>query len=49
MLDCREAIDIPRLLLDGLLSDRQDEILRRVDEEYVDKTIDLFRDFFQEE
>lgn len=49
MLDCREAIDIPRLLLEGLLSDRQDEILRRVDEEYVDKTIDLFRDFFQEE
>lgn len=49
MLDCREAIDISRLLLEGLLSDRQDEILRRVDEEYVDKTIDLFRDFFQEE
>lgn len=49
MLDCREAIDIPRLLLEGLLSDRQDEILRRVDEEYTDKTIDLFRDFFQEE
>lgn len=49
MLDCREAVDIPRLLLEGLLSDRQDEILRRVDEEYTDKTIDLFRDFFQEE
>lgn len=37
------------MLLEGLLSDRQDEILRRVDEEYTDKTIDLFRDFFQEE
>ena len=49
LLDCREAIDIPRLLLEGLLSDRQDEILNRVDEEYIDKTIDLFRDFFQEE
>lgn len=49
MLDCREAIDIPRLLLEGLLSDRQDEILKRVDEKYTDKTIDLFRDFFQEE
>ena len=49
MLDCQEVIDIPRLLLEGLLSDRQDEILRRVDEEYTDKTIDLFRDFFQEE
>ena len=49
LLDCREAIDIPRLLLEKLLSERQDEILRRVDEEYTDKTIDLFRDFFQEE
>lgn len=42
-------IDIPRLLLEGLLSDRQDEILKRVDEEYKDKSVDLFRDFFQEE
>lgn len=49
LLDCREVIDIPRLLLEELLSERQDEILRRVDEEYTDKTIDLFRDFFQEE
>lgn len=49
LLSCREAIDIPRLLLEGLLSDRQDEILKRVDEEYKDKSVDLFRDFFQEE
>ena len=49
LLDCREVIDIPRLLLEGLLSDRQDEILKRVDEEYKDKSVDLFRDFFQEE
>lgn len=49
LLSCREAIDIPRLLLEGLLSDRQDEILKRVDEEYKDKLVDLFRDFFQEE
>ena len=48
-MDCREAIDIHRLLLEGLLSDRQDEILKRVDEEYKDKSVDLFRDFFQEE
>lgn len=48
-MDCREAIDIPRLLLEGLLSDRQDEIVNRVDEEYKDKSVDLFRDFFQEE
>lgn len=37
------------MLLEELLSERQDEILRRVDKEYTDKTIDLFRDFFQEE
>ena len=49
LLDCREVIDIPRLLLEKLLSEQQDETLRRVDEEYIDKTIDLFRDFFQEE
>lgn len=49
LLDCREAFDIPRLLLKELLSERQNEILRRVDEKYIDKTIDLFRDFFQEE
>lgn len=49
LLSCREAIDIPRLLLEGLLSDLQDEILKRVDEEYKDKSVDLFRDFFQEE
>lgn len=48
-MDCREAIDIPRLLLEGLLSDRHDEILKRVDEAYKDKSVDLFRDFFQEE
>ena len=48
-MDCREAIDIPRLLLEGLLSDRQDEIVNRVNEEYKDKSVDLFRDFFQEE
>lgn len=49
LLNCREAIDIPRLLLEELLSDRQGEILQQVNEKYADKTIDLFRDFFQEE
>ena len=37
------------MLLEELLSERQSEILQQVDSEYVDKSVDLFRDFFQEE
>lgn len=49
MLDCREAIDIPRLLLEQLLSSRQHELLTAIDARYSDKSVDLFRDFFQDE
>lgn len=49
MLECREAIDIPRLLLDGLLSEKQTELLEAINSHYGDKSVDQFRDFFQEE
>lgn len=49
LLDCREVFEVPEKMLDYLLSDKQTEFLSNINALYGDKSVDQFRDFFQEE
>ena len=49
-LKCREVFEIPTRLLEALLIDEErNELLSKLDMLYTDKSVDMFRDFFQEE
>lgn len=50
ILKCRETFEISTRLLEALLIDEErNELLSKLDMLYTDKSVDMFRDFFQEE
>lgn len=49
-LKCRESFEIPSRLLEALsIDEERNKLLGELDMLYTDKSVDMFRDFFQEE